>query len=172
MPDVFWAALGGGIATLLAIVVGEWLRWFLDRPLVKVKITLGFLFGGTYLATRDASRGSNRQVFFEAGNPHTKAVTLSGFGLYYKRPEWGFLQVMPQMGYQFPYQLDGGKSLTQWSDMQDLLKTLKKDGRTPRDLKWAWFRASSGELYRGKIKKWVIEELEKEFRKMNESPTL
>jgi len=175
MPDVFWAAFAGaaaaGLITLVAVLIAEWFRWFLDRPLVKVKMSLGFLFGGTYLTTPDASKGSNRQVFFEASNPHTKPVTLSGFGLYYKRPKWGFLQVMPQMGYQFPYQLDGGKSLSQWSDMQDLLKTLKKGGRTPRDLKWAWFRASSGKLCRGKIKKWVIEELEKEFQKMNESPT-
>jgi hypothetical protein len=166
MPNVFWAAFGGaaaaGLITLIALLTAEWFRWFLDRPLVKVEMTLGFLINP------DGSRDKSRQVFLEASNPHSKPVTLSTFGLFFKRKEWGKIQVMPQMGYQFPYQLDGGKSLSQWSDMQDLLKTLKKDGRTPRDLKWAWFRASSDKLYRGKIKKWVIKELEKEFQKMNE----
>lgn len=177
MPNVFWAAFGGGAAaallTLVALITVEWFKWFLDRPLVKVNISLGFLFGTTYLLTYDPSKGKgrNRLVFFEASNPHTKPVTISGFGLYYKRSKWGALHVMPQAGYQFPYQLDGGKILPQWSDMQDILEAVKKDGRTPRDLKWAWFRASSGKLYRGKIEEWVIEEFEKEFQKINESPT-
>jgi hypothetical protein len=174
MPDVFWAAFAGaaaaGLITLVAVIIAEWFRWFLDRPLVKVEMTLGFLL------TADGKRDESRQVFLEASNPHTKPVTLSTFGLIYKREKWGKLLITPQFGYQFPYHLDGGKSLSQWSLMQELLKTLKKQGRIPRDLKWAWFKASSGRLYRGKIKKWVIEELEKEFQKMNEnsapSPTL
>ncbi len=165
MPNVFWAAFAGaaaaGLITLIAVLTAEWFRWFLDRPLVKVEMTLGFRI------TPDGSGYNRRQVFLAASNPHTKPVTLSAFGLSFKRYKWGTLHVNPQIGYEFPYQLDGGKSLRQWSLMEDLLKTLKKDGRTPRDLKWAWFRASSGKLYRGKIKKWVIEELEKEFQKMN-----
>ncbi len=47
MPDVFWAAFGGAVAagliTLAALLTAEWFRWFLDRPLVKVEMTLGFL---------------------------------------------------------------------------------------------------------------------------------
>jgi len=169
MPDVFWAAFAGaaaaGLITLIAILTAEWFRWFLDRPLVKVEMTLGFLI------TPDGSRDESRQVFLEASNPHSKPVTLSAFGLIFKRKEWGKIQVMPQMGYPFPYQLDGGKSLSQWSSVQQLLETLKKDERTPRDFKWVYFAASSGKLYRSKIKKWVIEALEKEFQKMDESPT-
>lgn len=162
MSDVFWAAFGGAVAagliTLIAVLIAEWFRWFLDRPLVKVEVDLGFIVGDT-----------TRQVFYGASNPHSKPVTLSAFGLFFKHKEWGKLQVNPQMGYQFPYQLDGGKSLSQWSSMKQTLEALKKEKRTPRDLKWAWFRTSSGNLYRGKIKKRIIEELEKEFQKMNES---
>ena len=169
MPDVFWAAFAGaaaaGLITLIALLTAEWFRWFLDRPLVKVEMTLGFL------VNPDGSRDRSRQVFLEASNPHSKPVTLSAFGLIFKRKEWGKIQVMPQKGYQFPYQLDGGKSLPQWSSVQDLLETLKREGRVPRDLKWVYFAASSGKLYRSKIKKWIIEELEKRIPKMNENPT-
>jgi len=177
MPNVFWAAFGGGAAaaliTLVALITVEWFKWFLDRPLVKVKMSLGFLFGTTYMLTRDPSKGKdrNRLVFFEASNPHTKPVTISGFGLYYKRSKWGAFHIMPQVGYQFPYQLDGGKTLTQWSDMQDILQAIKEDGRTPRDLKWAWFRASTDKIYLSKIKKWIIKELEEEFERMNKGST-
>lgn len=164
MSNVFWAAFGGaaaaGLVTLIALLAAEWFRWFLDRPLVKVEMTLG------YFIKTSGSRDESHQVFLEASNPHSKPVTLSTFGLLYKRKEWGKIQVNPQMGYQFPYQLDGGKSLSQWSSVKQLLEVLKKDKRTPRDLKWAWFKASSGHLYRGKIKEWVIEELEQEFQKM------
>jgi hypothetical protein len=159
MSDVFWAAFGGaaaaGFTTLVAILVAEWYRWFLDRPLVKVEMSLGFLI------TAD-SVDRTRQVFFEARNPHTKSVTLSTFGLSYRNDKWGTLQVTPQAGYQFPYQLDGGKSVQQWTTVQSLLETLHKGGKAASDLRWVWFRASSGKLYRSKIKKWVINDLEKE----------
>jgi len=160
MSNVFWAAFGGaaaaGLVTLIALLTVEWFRRFLDRPLVNVKLWPGFIAGDKI-----------RYLFYEAVNPHSKPVTLSSFGLLFKLKEWGKIGVIPQVGYQFPYQLDGGKSLSQWSDMQDLLATLKKQERTPRDLKWVYFQASSGKLYRSKIKKWVIEELEKELQKMN-----
>jgi len=164
MSDVFWAAFGGaaaaGVVTLIAVSVAEWYRWFLDRPLVNVEMSLGFLI-------TPGPADKTRQVFLEARNPHTKPVTLSTFGLSFKQDKWGTLYVTPQAGYQFPYQLDGGKSVQQWTTVQSLLETLRKDGRAPSDLKWVWFRASSGKLYRSKIRKWVIEGLEKESRKTN-----
>jgi len=158
MDSVFWAAFGGGAAagtfTLFALGFSEWLRWFLDRPLVKAKLSLGFLTGDT-----------TRQVFYEAANLHSKPVTLSTFGLAFRRKQWGKLFTTPQYGYQFPYQLDGGKSISQWASVQNLLETLQGDNRTPRDLKWVYFNASSGKTYRSKIEKWVIQELEKEYKK-------
>jgi hypothetical protein len=48
--------------------------------------------------------------------------------------------------------------------VDELLGTLYKAKRIPNDLKWVWFRASSGKLYRSKIEKWVIKELEREFQ--------
>lgn len=80
MPDVFWAAFGGGAAagvfTLLALAFAEWLRRFLDRPLVKCELTVGLML-------QDSQ--STETVFFIARNPHSKSVTLSGCGLTYKQ---------------------------------------------------------------------------------------
>jgi hypothetical protein len=165
VPDVFWPALGGGIGGGIAIIIVEVFRWYVSRPLIQCKVSMGFKI-------HPLLKDDTRYIFLEAVNPHSKPVTLSSFGLLFKKKEWGKLHVNPQSGYDFPYQLDSGKSLTQWSAMQQLLKTLNGEGRVPQDLKWVYFQASSGKLYRNKIPKWIIKELEKEFSKMNvtESP--
>lgn len=164
MNNVFWAAFGGGAAagllTLAAIGFVEWLRWFIDRPLVKVNLSLGFIHASGIV-------NEERQIIYEAINPHSKPVTLSTFGLTFRQKKWGKLFITPQFGYQFPYQLDGGKSISQWSEVKSLLKTLERENRTPKDLKWAYFNASSGKVYRHEIKKWVIKELEKEKIKLD-----
>jgi len=166
MDNVFWAAFGGaaaaGIITMIALLTAEWCRWFLDRPLVKVEINLGFIHTAGEIS-------NERQVFYEARNIHTKPVVLSTFGLSYKKKELGKLQATPQMGYQFPYKLEGQDSISQWARVDDLIGTLYKAKERPNDLKWVWFRALSGKLYRSKIEKWIIKELEKEYKKFDTS---
>jgi hypothetical protein len=157
VDNVFWAALGAAIGGGFVALVVEWIRWFIDRPLVKVEVSLGFLHEAGEVSTL-------RQVFYVARNVHTKTVSLSSFGLSYKKKELGTLQVTPQMGYQFPYKLEGQSSITQWASVDNLLGTLYSAKRTPKELKWVWFTASSGKLYRSKIKKWVIQELDREFQ--------
>ena len=155
---VFWAAFGGaaaaGVVTLIAMLAAEWYRWFLDRPLVKVSASFGFLVGD-----------STEYLFLEAKNPHTKPVTLAAFGLSFKRKGWGDLWVAPGVGYRFPYKLGGGESISQWTSVQGLLDSLGGQGRAPSDLKWIWFRSSSGKLFRGKIERELIQGLEKKLSK-------
>ena len=133
MSDVFWAAFGGSVAagfiTLVAVLTAEWFRWYLDRPLANVDVNLGFL-------VCSGSIDKTRQVLLEARNPHSKPVTLSTFGLSFKQDKWGTLLLNPQAGYQFPYQLEGGKSIHQWTTVQSLLDAIRKEGRTPADIKW------------------------------------
>lgn len=175
---VFWAAFGGaaaaGLLTLIAVLAAEWFRWFLDRPLVKVSLQLGNLVG---VPSDNAISGAPRfvyshfredvpdHIFLDARNPHTKPVVLSNFGLRYKRKEWGKLQVNPQRGYQFPYKLDGGSWISQWSPLEQLFTALRKAERAPSDLKWVWFESSSGKLFCGKIEQKTIQALEEEFCK-------
>jgi hypothetical protein len=159
---VFWAAFGGaaaaGIVTLFAMLAAEWYRWYLDRPLVRVSASLGFYVGAD-------PPDHTLYLFLEAKNPHTKPVTLSAFGLSFKRKEWGSEWVPPRRCYPFPYKLDGGESLTQWTPVQGLLASLEKQGRAPSDLKWVWFKSSSGKLFRNKIEGKVIQSLEEKLSK-------
>jgi len=160
MPNVFWAALGGSIGGGLVALIVEGVRWFLNRPLVQCRLYPGFTI-------QRGVKGRKKHLFYEAANRHSKPVTLSSFGLAYERKEWGRLAIMPDEPYYSGYQLDGGKSLSQQIIYQSLFKNLRDAGRRPRDLKYVWFGTQSGSLFRNKIEKWVINELEKEFQKIN-----
>jgi len=157
--DIFWAAFGGGAAAgafvLLAVVIAEWLRWFFDRPLVKVEMNLGTVFG-------DATE--TMYVFFEATNPHSKTVVLQGMGLGYKQSKETPMSILPaQLSSPFPYQLDGGRFFAQRISVPELAEGLKQVNRVPSDLAKAWYRSRAGQFFRGRIKKEVIEELEKYY---------
>lgn len=161
MPDVFWAAFGGGAAagvfTLLALAFAEWLRRFLDRPLVKCELTVGLML-------QDSQ--STETVFFIARNPHSKSVTLSGCGLTYKRKEWGILTVSPHW---FPHQLDRGKSFTARVPTEELLDTSRNSGRAPADIKEIYFNTESDGQFRNKVAKGYIKQFEKKFDETNQS---
>ena len=129
MSDVFWAAFGGGAAaglfTLLAVVTAEWLRWYVDRPLLRVSARLG------QLATKGMAGGvemSGKLLFLEAVNPHSQQVTVSSFGLSFKQEELGSLWISPQLQYPLPYQIGSGKSLSQWTSVAELLKSRREKG--------------------------------------------
>ncbi len=160
---IFWSAFGGGAAagiiTLLAVILAEWFRWFLDRPLVRVtmmfarvnKMTYGFDPSKTYIS-------------LDARNPHSKSVTLSSFGFYYKKPKkWGKIYVFPDGQLAFPYELKGGKSISQLSYEGNLFDGLFRDGRKPSDLGRVYFQAASGKVFFGKIPKVSMKVLEEHY---------
>jgi hypothetical protein len=43
--NVFWAAFGGGAAAGVVLLLVELLRWYLDRPLLKVSMTFMHTYG-------------------------------------------------------------------------------------------------------------------------------
>lgn len=161
---VFWAAFGGGfgggaaagIFTLIAVLLAEWLRWFIDRPLLKVSAHPGYL-------VQPLQRDETLYVFLKATNPHAKSVTVSTFGFYVKSKGLETLYVMPQQGYRFPYEIKGGTSLSQWTPAPELLTQLRSMGRKPSDLKSVWFESSAGKVFRSRIDKKTISTLEKLF---------
>ena len=63
---VFWGAFGGaaaaGIFTLIAVLGAEWFKWYIDRPLLKVKTMAGSIIG-----PGDPGDGS-RKLFIEMIN--------------------------------------------------------------------------------------------------------
>ena len=162
MSDVFWAAFGGGAAAgvfvLLAVGFAEWLRWFLDRPLIKPQLWFLQVIDHPFISD-DA-----KYLSFEAVNPHSKTVTLSSFGLLYKDVKKGKLQVNPTAdGIILPYRLYGGESIKQTIPQDDLFTTLRKNNNRPKDIKCVYFAASSGKIYPGKIKAVTMEALEQRF---------
>lgn len=162
---IFWAAFGGGAAAGAVIGIIELVRWLSSRPLLKVEVELGEIVGSfpnLYFHTGSPEQAS--YMFLKARNPHLVPVTVSSFGFYYKRPKGEKAIVLPQAGYQFPYEVAGGKELTQWTAIEECLSKLRQGGRRPLDLKWVWFQASSGNVFRGKIDPKVIIALEKAFQ--------
>jgi hypothetical protein len=143
--SVFWAAFGGGAAAGIVMLLVELLRWYMDRPLLKVSMTFMLTLG------HHAIKDNTRFIVLVAKNPHSKPVTVETFGFDYKsKPSWK-LQVTPDGSYQFPYEVKGGQSLSQRTTEQNLFATLRKEGQEPSDLKGVWFESSSGKVFHGKI---------------------
>jgi len=166
--NIFWAAFGGGAAAGALIGIIELFRWLASRPLLKVKVELGKIVGEfpnmlSYTGlTEQAS-----QIFLIASNPHLAPVTVSCFGFDYKQPKGERMTILPQIGYRFPYEVAGGKELMQWTDVEGILSNLRQNGRRPSDLKCAWFKASSGKEFHGKVSPKVIIALENVFQTAN-----
>ena len=161
MPDVFWAAFGGaaaaGLITLIALLTAEWFRWFLDRPLVRVKVLWAYHLG-------TPSTDIEKEIAIEAINPHSKPVTLSGYGFTLKDTKAEALVVTEHRPHPLPFELRGGKSFTEHIAIEDIVASLNRAGRNPTDLERAWFTASSGKVfYSSKLRKDFIQALEAEI---------
>ncbi|MGA9099734.1 MAG: hypothetical protein WB392_12480 [Methanotrichaceae archaeon] len=160
--SVFWAAFGGGAAagifTLLAVVLTQWIRWYLDRPLIKVGVSFARLINVPGVNQKDLN------ISLEAKNPHNRTATLSTFGFYFKSRADGKLQIMPDGTYSFPYELQAGKSIAQFSNENNLYGALHNAGKKPSDLKCGYFTISSGQVFRGNIPRDTMKTLEDNFR--------
>ena len=148
MDSVFWAAFGGGAAagifTLLAVSFAEWLRWYMDRPLLIVRCVSGYVVGG-------ANSDDSRKLWFRVRNPHSKTVVVSNIGLQFKgrRSESIMFLVVPTI--QLPSPIEGGTEMNQYVDMALISAHLKDRGSAPSKLKWVWVSAESGATYRAKL---------------------
>lgn len=170
---VFWGAFGGGAAaglfTLLAVGVAEWLRWFVNRPLLKVRAVVGDVESTTgHMASSGALGVGSRKIFLIAANPHTVPLNVSTFGLSYRSKKWGTMVVRPLVGYDFPHQILSGTNLIQWVDVPRVLQELRSRNRNPKDLKYAWFTSSTHKIFRGRLTKETIRLIQTEYDKSDE----
>ena len=154
MPEIFWAAFGGGLGGGLALILVERYRWFTNRPLLKCKASFGFTLNQNKV---------DRFMFLEAVNPHDKPVVVSSFGFYFKKKEWGTVLLNPEAWCSLPYEIGSQKSLVQKSKQEALFVALRKSGRSPKDLEGVYFYSLTGRRYRGKLHKNFRASLERDF---------
>ena len=148
MTNVFWAAFGGGAAagifTLITIGFVEWLKWYLDRPLIRVKVAWAIIF--------DEAENQKR-ISISAINPHTKSVTLSRVGFLLKGTK-GLQILKPDPSWiKLPLDVMGGKSYTAYFSGDELLSALHENGYESSDLRYAFFEAQSGKMYKTRLHK-------------------
>jgi hypothetical protein len=163
MPsDVFWAAFGGGAAagifTLLAVLSTEWFRDFLNRPRIGTKLMFAQIISHAH-----ANRDSTQYLSFEAANAKDKPVTLSSYGLMFKRRKSDLLHVIPSPVTTFPIRLESRDSISDHIPQENLFKTLREMHKRPKELKWVYFKDATGYYYRNKIAKITIKELERRY---------
>jgi hypothetical protein len=153
MISYFWAGFGAIIAsctiTFLSLMFSEFLWNFLDRYLVRVKMRFVRIIGD-----------NNKQILYEAVNAHAKPITLSSFGLSFKGNKWTKLDLTPTQDNKFPITLGIGNIFNHYSPIEELIITLGRLQKLPVDLHSVWFESSSGKIFRHKIDKWLIRELE------------
>ncbi len=154
---IFWAAFAGGASAgtvgLFGVIVSEWRRWWLDRPLLVVGANLGFIYH------RGAPR-SEQLVFLQARNPHSKPVTVVQCGFVFKKRAEGMLWISPVAEYPFPHEVAGGKSVQSWIPTSRHLEHLKGMNKTPADLKWVFFTSADGKTFERRIDKTTLQALQ------------
>lgn len=154
----FWAAFGGGAAagilSITAVGVAEWLRWYLDRPTLRMDLRVGTI-----------TRVEGPQLIQEGANPHSRPITLTGFGLSYKNKDWGSLFSVPRfdLGYRVPHKLECGEKYTHYSPARNTIEALFESKRVPEDLKWVFSQSAAGQTFRARIPDSTIRQLRKHW---------
>ena len=137
MSEVFWSAFGGGIAGgMVAALVGlvaEWGRHFFSKPHLKVSSTSSYVvtpgMSSKFTGIKD---DYEVQLILEASNDRQHPVTVTGFGIRLKGRNTRGLFLIPNVGFQMPYEILPGHNLTQSTSMPDLIMELKEMGKKPR----------------------------------------
>ena len=152
MPNVFWAAFGGGVAggavAALAAVIVEWVRYLLIRPRLKISGASGYRVTPG-LPEESATRiglpsDKELQLFLSASNDRQHPITVTGFGLRLKGRKAPGLFVTPNTGWTMPYEILPGRNLVQTTSIPWLVDELRKMRRKPNDLKCVWFSTVIG----------------------------
>ena len=143
------AAVGTGLVGAAVLVGSVRLRRWMDRPTLRPNARLDYLHD---LQGPDAVL----KLFLEAKNPHSSPVTVQSLGIELDSGVDPPLVVTLQAGYVFPHQVKKGESITEWTDVGELVGKVANQGGSPSDLKWVWFRTSTGERHRARLSKSVL----------------
>ena len=143
------AAVGTGLIGAAVLVGSIRLRRWLDRPMLRPNARLDYLHD---LKGPD----SVLKLFLEARNPHSSPLIIQSLGVELGSGANPLLVVIPQGGYVFPHEVKKGESITEWTDIRNVVDKIENEGGSPSDLKWVWFRTSTGERHRARLNRSVL----------------
>ena len=170
MSEVFWSAFGGGIAggmvaALVALAV-EWGKQICSKPHLKVSGTVRYIvIPGTTSNLIGINNDAESQFILTAANDRQYPITVTGFGIRLKGGNTSGLFLIPNKGFQLPYEILPGHNLTQWTSVPDLAMELKNIGKEPRDLRYIWFKTATNQEFRGPIDRGAMGTMREEYNK-------
>ena len=149
--DVFWAAFGGGAAAgvvaLLGMVVVEVWRDRRDKPRLELDGRLGDV-------TPRGTFEPNVSTYFtvNAGNVGRRLVRIMGYGYQYKGTDKVIHCIPPRFAQDtVPCDLEPGHSFMGWILLDEMAKSLSREGCTAVDIRRVWVRDAVGRYYYGKV---------------------
>ena len=150
---VFLAAFGGGAAAGLVILGIELIRRYWERPLVKVTVGVGLSMG-------EEEEAQDAQLVLEAANVHGQPVTLVSCGLILST---GHRVVLPRAQMRdFPIELGLQRPVVKSVSVEQLLGRLDVWGCVPDDVRFAYFSASTGRVFKTRLGRDIISALGRE----------
>ena len=150
---VFLAAFGGGAAAGLVILGIELIRRYWERPLVKVTVGVGLSMG-------EEEEAQDAQLVLEAANVHGQPVTLVSCGLILST---GHRVVLPRSQMRdFPIELGLQRPVVKSVSVEQLLGRLDVWNCVPDDVRFAYFSASTGRVFKTRLGRDIIAALGRE----------
>jgi hypothetical protein len=150
---VFLAAFGGGAAAGLVILGIELIRRYWERPLVKVTVGVGLSMG-------EEDEARDAQLVLEAANVHGQPVTLVSCGLILST---GHRVVLPRSQMRdFPIELGLQRPVVKSVSVEQLLGRLDVWNCVPDDVRFAYFSASTGRVFKTRLGRDIIAALGRE----------
>ena len=169
--EVFWAAFGGGAAAGVVILAADWFRWHLDRPLLKVELSLGnLMLDKAFLTSPTPNMSDNPLLIFTARNDRIRPVFIASLGLEFSEPKSRFRfwlsnkTALTGDWFQLPYEVTDGKgfqgpwSITTW------FESLRQSGLEPKHVKKVWFLSHAGTRFSSRINNGTRSFLQSHFK--------
>ena len=169
--NVFWAAFGGGAAAGVVILAADWFRWHLDRPLLKVELSLGNMVSDQALFTTPTpDMANNPLLIFTARNDRIRPVIIASLGMGYSDPKsrlkfWLTNRTaMTGDWFQLPYEVTDGKGFQGPWSMTTWFQSLGKSGLEPKHLKKVWFQSHAGTRFSSRVNRGTRNFLQTQFK--------
>jgi len=174
--NIVWGTFGTFVAGGLLLLLGEYYRWFISRPLIKVSMAIQHKRPHMSVDELKAKLGippdqelalepqDSRAIIIKAMNPHPKTMTIEKLGFLYKSKKHGEFEFMNQEDYKFSHEIEDNRAITITIPKVDLFAPLYAANRRPLDLKKVWVQTSTGQIFSNKIDHKTILELDQWYQ--------